>query len=80
MKNKQMSNENFKNLIQPLIPRWESAPDNCPECDSDNLQRSVIPIGGPYSGSIHCPDCGHRESVMNYLGRTMIKVEPLEDK
>lgn len=56
--------------------RWEPLSEPCPKCGKNALQRGSNMMSGPYGGIVKC-DCGHRESAYAFLGRTMIKVEPL---
>jgi hypothetical protein len=66
-------------LMKPLMPVWGKAPPGtqCSMCGKEELERSYIPIGNAFSGSVRCLSCGHCESVMSHIGRNMIKVEPL---
>jgi hypothetical protein len=63
-------------LIEGLLPNWVAAPEKCPSCGGDKLERSVIAMGGPFSGSLRCP-CGYTDTVCNHLVKTCFKVEPL---
>ncbi len=58
---------------------WDKAPkgSKCPSCGNETLERSKHLMGGPWSGSIRCTACGHTDSLVGYLGKTMIKVQPL---
>jgi hypothetical protein len=62
-----------------LIPKWTSAPDGtkCSNCSSNQVERSYVTIGGPFSGTIRCLNCKYSETVMSYIGKNMIKIEPL---
>jgi len=76
-----VTTELAKSLLSPLLPRWVDPPEGsvCGSCGSKNMERSIIPAGGPWSGTVRCKDCGHSESVASYLGRTCFEVEPMED-
>lgn len=65
-------------LTNPFI-QWVKAPvgTQCNSCQSKNVERSVPLLGGRFSGSVRCKDCGHRESVMSHLAKTCFTVEPL---
>ena len=72
----------FMPLGLPLI-RWVDAPEGakCLGCGKETLERSVPLMGGKWSGSVRCKECDYRDSLMTYLGKTIITVEPLpEDK
>lgn len=70
-----------KALIEPLTPKWGKAPKGarCTKCGAGDLERSIIPVGGPYSGSVRCSSCGHQESVACHVGKTCFSVEPLPE-
>lgn len=34
-------------------------------------------LTGPFSGHMECSLCGYKESTMSYVGRNMVRVEPL---
>jgi ssDNA-binding Zn-finger/Zn-ribbon topoisomerase 1 len=70
-----------KTLIDPLMPKWGKAPEaaRCTQCGAGNLERSFIQVGGPFSGSVRCPSCGHVESVASHVGKTCFSVEPLPE-
>lgn len=65
-----------------MAPRWEAAPKGyvCPVCGKEALERSTHFMGGPYSGSVHCTGCDHRESVVSYVGRNLLTVEPMAEE
>lgn len=65
-----------RKMISALSPRMVDAhPDfKCPRCNG-LMQRSVSLH--TFGGVVQCKSCSYRESVMGYLGRSMIKVEPL---
>jgi len=54
------------------------APDPCPKCGSEMKLRRMA-LSGPYSGGVQCTVCSYRDSVVGYLGKQMVKVEPLPD-
>jgi hypothetical protein len=72
-----MPNTFAKTLLDSLLPREVPVPDGS-KCQSTRLKRLGIPGWGPYVGSIECLECGHKESVMSYLGKTCFTVEPLD--
>lgn len=67
-------------LIQPLVPKWGPAPEEarCTSCGAGGLERSFILAGGPFSGMVRCPGCGHQQSVMSQIAKTLVIVEPLK--
>lgn len=64
-------------LNNPLMTT-STAPSNCPKCDSE-MKVTRQAMTGPYGGVVHCDSCGYRDSVVAYLGRQMISIEPLPD-
>ena len=66
-------------MIAVLTPKWGAAPagTKCRKCQSEDVERSYIPCGGEFSGSVRCKACGHNESVVSYLGHTCFTVESL---
>ena len=68
-------------LCKPLIPRKCEMPKGtaCRNCGSDNLARSVVPVGGPFSGHVWCNSCGHSETVMSHIAENIVSVQPLDD-
>lgn len=49
----------------------------CPQCNSSEMERTFMLMGGPWSGHVRCKSCGHTETVCSYLGHNMFKVESL---
>ena len=41
----------------------------CTNCKSENIERSVHFMGGPYSGSVRCLDCNHSLWLCSHLGK-----------
>lgn len=66
-------------IIHGLTPQWGPAPEGavCPKCQSA-LERSTIPLGGPFSGSVRCTSCDYTDSVTGHLVRSCFMVEPLD--
>lgn len=62
-------------LANPLVVRM-STESPCPQC-GQMLQRAATALSGPYSGIVFCEPCGFRQSVVVFLGKSMIQVEPL---
>ena len=58
---------------------WSKAPkgSKCPGCGKETLERSKHFMGGPWSGTIRCTTCGHTDTLVGYLGKTMVEVQPL---
>jgi hypothetical protein len=58
---------------------WTKAPkgSKCPSCGKEALERSKQLMGGPWSGSIRCKGCGHTDTLVGYLGKTIVEVQPL---
>jgi DnaJ-class molecular chaperone len=66
-------------LIAPLVPKWRKAPKGakCSACGAGDLDVAQSMAGGPFSGTVKCPSCGHTESLATHIGKTCFKVEPL---
>jgi len=66
-------------MVEGLTPKWGAAPvgTKCRKCQSEDVERSCIPCGGEFSGSVRCKACGHNESVASYLGHTCFTVTPM---
>lgn len=60
---------------------WEAAPEGseCPRCKAALEKSRGLILSSPWAGSVRCTKCDYRDSVMGYLGRSMIQVEPLPD-
>lgn len=60
---------------------WIEAPDGfiCPRCQSPLERSGGLTITGPYSGSVRCTKCEYQDSVMGFLGRSLIQVEPMPE-
>ena len=68
--------------INEFLKALESpAPEGslCPNCRTETLVIRRVPLSGPYSGSIACTSCNFKSSVIGYLGRQIITVEPMLD-
>jgi transcription elongation factor Elf1 len=65
-------------MISALSPCMVDAhPDfKCPRCNG-LMQRSVALLQHTFGGVVQCKSCSYRDSVMGYLGRSMIQVEPM---
>lgn len=80
--------ENQKKITKdnPLLPRSmlmeRDAPigTKCPSCDKETLKIRSMPLSGPYSGSIICFSCNYTDSVVSFLGKQMVRVEPMPIK
>jgi hypothetical protein len=70
------------NLLPRSMLMERDAPigTKCPSCDKETLKIRSMPLSGPYSGSIICFSCNYSDSVVNFLGKQMIRVEPLPKK
>lgn len=68
-------------MIEASLPKWKAAPQGslCPSCGKETLERSHYLMGGPFSGTVKCTACGHHDTVVGYLSRTIVKVEPMPD-
>jgi len=68
-------------LTQSLIPMYVKMPkeDKCPKCGKGKLIRMRLAMSRTMGGMIICQkkDCDYRESVVSYLGKKIISVEPL---
>jgi hypothetical protein len=75
--------DNYKNSkdLFPSILIKTPAPEGtlCPSCKKETLIIHKMPLSGPYSGGIICSSCDHRDSVIGFLGKQMINVQPLPD-
>jgi hypothetical protein len=75
--------EAVKNPIPLQVTRffeisWIPAPEgsSCPRCKGA-LERSMMRLFGPYSGTVRCTACDYHDSLMSYLGKSMIQVQPM---
>jgi hypothetical protein len=68
-------------LAESLMPKEVPAPNGtkCGACGSTNVVRTIIPVGGPYSGYVICNNCGERETVMSHIGRNMVGIVPFDE-
>lgn len=66
-------------LTEPLRPKKGTLPKGtvCKSCGSDNLSRTIIPVGGPFSGHVSCNACGYSQTVMTHIAENIVSVEPL---
>lgn len=73
-------NNQLKGLPVSLAGTWvpAGAGFTCPQC-SGAMERSVHLFAGPFGGSVRCTACPYRDSVMNDLGRRIIRVDPLPE-
>lgn len=76
------SSDIAKKIMEALVPTWKPAPagSKCTQCGSEDVQRSHIFMGGPFSGSVKCNACGFTESVMSHIGKTCIEVRPMTEE
>jgi len=51
----------------------------CSSCGSEEVDRSMSPLGSAFSGSIICKACGRRESVMVHIAKTAFPVQKMPD-
>ncbi len=60
---------------------WEPAPEgfDCPRCNARLERTKGLMLSSPWSGAVRCTGCEYRDSVTGYVGRSMIKVEPLPE-
>jgi hypothetical protein len=70
------------NLLPRSMLMERDAPigTKCPSCDKETLKIRSMPLSGPYSGSIICFSCNYSDSVVSFLGKQMVRVEPLPNK
>ena len=70
------------NLLPRSMLMERDAPigTKCPSCDKETLKIRSMPLSGPYSGSIICLSCNYSDSVVSFLGKQMVRVEPLPNK
>lgn len=64
-------------LPSMLVERDAPAGSKCPRCDKETLKIKSMPLSGAYSGSIYCLSCDFRDSVIGYLGKQMVQVQPM---
>jgi len=69
-----------KSIITPLVPVKGKVPagSKCTKCSSEDIERTIVPIGGPWSGIVTCKSCGYKESVSSHVAKSCISVEPLD--
>lgn len=58
---------------------WEPAPEGfkCRWCEAPMERSRGLMISGPWAGTVRCTKCEYRDSVMSYLGKSMIEVQPM---
>ena len=68
-----------RSMVSGLLPTKAPTPDGakCRFCGSSEINRTIIPVGGPYSGRITCSTCGKEESVISHMAYNMVSVEPV---
>jgi len=59
--------------------RWEAASEEftCPRCNAPLERTRGLMLISPWSGSVRCTKCEYKDSVMGYLGKSMIQVQPM---
>lgn len=59
--------------------RWEAASKEftCHRCSSPLERTRGLMLTSPWSGSVRCTKCEYKDSVMGYLGKSMIQVQPM---
>jgi predicted RNA-binding Zn-ribbon protein involved in translation (DUF1610 family) len=69
-----------KKMISALSPRMIDAhPDfKCPMCGGLMLRSQAL-FQHTFGGVVQCKSCSYRDSVMQYLGRSIIHIEPMPD-
>ncbi len=77
VENQKLAAERKDSLTSMLVDRNAPAGSKCPRCDKETLKVKSMPFSGAYSGSIYCSSCDFRDSVIGYLGKQMIQVEPM---
>lgn len=57
--------------------QWEPAPEGsvCPRCEAPLERARGLSLVSPWAGSVRCTKCDFRDSVVGYLGRSMIQVQ-----
>jgi len=60
-----------------LMERDAPIGSKCPSCNKETLKIRSMPLTGPYSGSIICFSCNYSESVVSYLGKQIVQVQPM---
>ena len=51
----------------------------CPWCKAGMERTMGLMLMSPWAGSVRCTKCDYRDSVTGYLGRSMVKVDPLPE-
>ena len=77
IENQKLAAEGKEPLPSMLIERNAPTGSKCPRCDKETLKVKSMPFSGAYSGSIYCSSCDFRDSVMGYLGKQMVQVQPM---
>lgn len=82
MPKKRMSKTGADILASTLGLRWTPLSEPCPKCKNMTLQRGTNLMCGPFGGQVKCSTegCDHSESSYDFLGRTMIQVEPMPEE
>lgn len=59
--------------------QWGPAPEGsvCPRCEAPLERARGLSLMSPWAGSVRCTKCDFRDSVVGYLGRSMIQVQPM---
>ena len=67
-------------MVAGLLPTEAPVPDGatCRFCGSPNITRTIIPMGGPFSGRVTCKNCSKEESVINHVAHKTVSVSPIE--
>lgn len=53
---------------------------NCPKCNNGTKLKILRQrMSGPYAGAVTCQACNYRQSLIAFLGASMISVQPLPD-
>jgi len=58
---------------------WEATSEEftCPRCEAQLERSRGLMISGPWAGSVRCTKCDYRDSVLSYLGKSMVQVQPM---
>jgi len=70
-----------KRLVEAtLMPKECEAPKgtSCSKCGSEDVIVMRALFSHWSGGEIVCKNCGYKRSVIDYLGKSMITVEPIE--
>jgi hypothetical protein len=61
-------------LVQPTTRPMDM---DCPKCGAKRMEWTTSLMWGPYSGTVECKGCEYKDTFMNFMARSIIKVQPM---